>query len=1004
MKIIQTGKVLFICVLVTGSLLGAIPARSGLAEMDGVQSMPGGPPAVLRAGANINLHRTPPPAQALAAQRIQTATIQVNYLAAGATDFFGTTCLAWPTEARAAFSYAASVWETLITSSVPIVIHACWANLAAGILGYGGADNYYQGFSGAPFASTWYAAALANALHGSDLNPARPDMHLAYSQNFPWYYGADGNPSAAQYDLVSVVMHEIAHGLGFSGSMRWDDGIYNPAQGNAQECDGVAGHGCWGSGTGMPMIYDRFAEDSNGNGLTNTAIYANPSSALGTALTSGNLWFDGSNANAANGGNRVRLYAPATWQSGSSYAHLDEIFNGTQNALMTFSLDYGEANHNPGPVGLGILKDVGWTTSAPPQTGQNIVRNGGFDYDKAGWVANSGTHAGDGYGKNDVGYGVQIWPEYPNYYGYIWQELSLPTQTTTAALSFDYKFLPQAGAALGYFTARIVTDDATIAALVSITPANYPGATWQTTGALALNASQLAAVNAAHAAGQRVYALIDLYAQSLFVNVDNVAFNVTGTKAAPAWNGSIAFIGLDNDGYAKTVNRINPDGSNPQTLWTHPESGITNRLRDVAWKPDASELAFGSNHETLYSAFQSDVYGIHPDGSGLRRITNPPSRADLVAGGYSVGTVTGRVRNDYGSLTLLLLYIQGARDAVTVPADTRNAEASFTIPNVAALGGLQYAVLTWSDINDANCKYYAAAVVQVVPGQTVDVGTLSFNPATCSKFESEGITWKRDGAELAVDVITPRRFQAAGQAIGTELFSGPSTANLPAWSPVNDQVLYHYFSFDVGARGIYLTTAGGGTGTRLVNDEGAVWVGLAWLPDGSGFVYTLNSKLYHYHLATNASTLIADFYNENVSNPSVSPDGRYVVFQWQTGTANVHDLWILDRLKPVERWRLTNNGRSINPDWSRQSPAPPATRTPTPTSTASASPPATRTPTPTLTPLATHTSTPTPTASPPATHTPTPTATTGSGPTQTPTPTSTFVPGYHVYLPVVLKR
>ncbi len=910
------------------SLFGAMPVQPSSADAGNVQSMPGGPPAILRAGQNVNLHRTPPPVQALGQQRIQTATIQVVYLAAGATDFFGTTCLTWPAEAQAAFSYAASLWETLISSSVPIVIHACWANLPGGMLGYGGADNYYQGFTGAPAANTWYASALANALHGSDLNTTRPDMHLAYSQNFPWYYGTDGNPSGAQYDLVSVVLHEIAHGLGFSGSMRRDDGIVNPSQGNPQECDGVAGHGCWGGGTPYPIAYDRFAEDGGGNALINTGIYPNPSSALGTALTGGNVWFDGTHANAANGGNRVKLYAPATWQSGSSYAHLDEIFNGTQNALMTYSLDYGEANHNPGPIAMGILKDVGWTTGAPPQTGQDIIRNGGFDYDKAGWVTNAGTHVGNGYGKDGVGYGMQIWPEYSNnYYGFMWQELYLPTQTTAAALSLDYQFVPQAGAALGYFTARIVTWSGTIATPVYITTANYPGPTWQSTGALTLNAGQLAALNAAHAAGQRVYVLIDLYAQSLFVNVDNVVLNVTGSKATPTWAGSIAYIGLDNDGYAKTVNRINPDGSSPQTLWTHPQSGITNKIRDVAWKPDASELAFGSNHETLYSAFHSDGYGIRPDGSSLRRITNPPSRAALLGGGYPVGTVTGKVRNDYGSLVSLLLYIQGAQEAVSVPAYSLFSEVNFSVPNVAVLGGLQYVVFTWGAGSDVNCKYYAAAVVAPLAGQTVDVGTLSFNPATCSTYESEGITWKRDGAELAVDVITPRRFQASGQAIGSELFSGPSTANLPAWSPVNDQVLYHYFSFDVGTRGIYLTTAGGGTGARLVNDEGAVWVGMAWLPDGSGFVYTLDHKMYLYNLATNTSTLIADFYNEFISNPSVSPDGRYVVFEWQTGTANLHDLWILDRLNPTERWRLTTNGKGMNPDWSRQNPAPPPTCT-----------------------------------------------------------------------------
>lgn len=578
--------------------------------------------------------------------------------------------------------------------------------------------------------------------------------------------------------------------------------------------------------------------------------------------------------------------------------------------------------------GDGAMAYPSWTDTlaSVPITNEECIRNGGFDYDKAGWTTNLiGTHVGDGFGKNGAGYGMQIWPEFSNYYGFMWQELYLPTQTTAASLSFDYAFLPQSGPSLGYFSARVVTDTGTIATLVYVTPATYPGETWQSTGALAFGAGELAALNAAHAAGQHVYLLIDLNAQNLYVNVDNVSFIVDGNKTIPAWSGSIAYIGLDGSGYAKTVRRINPDGSTPQTVWTHPETGITNKMGDVAWKPDASELALGSNHESLYSAFQSDVYGVKPDGSGLRRITNPPSKAELLAGSYDTGTVIGKVRNDYGSLTTLLLYVQGAQEAVSVPAYSKYDEVSFTVPNVAVLDGLQYVVFTWSDGSHANCKEYTAAVLPMLPDQTIDVGTLGFNPATCSTFESQGITWKRDGAELAADVITPRKFQATGQAIGSDLFNGPLTANLPAWSPLNEQVLYHYWSLDAGTRGIYLTTDGGDTGARLVNDEGAVWVGLAWLPDGSGFVYTLDHKLYHYHLASAVITPIANFYNEYISNPSVSPDGRYVVFQWQTGVSNRHDLWILDRTNPVEMWQLTSDGQSTNPDWSRQDPPAPPT-------------------------------------------------------------------------------
>jgi hypothetical protein len=69
--------------------------------------------------------------------RIQSATITVNYLTGG---YMGESpCYPWPEDARAAFEYGASIWESLIDSSVSISINACWSELEEGILGSSGA-------------------------------------------------------------------------------------------------------------------------------------------------------------------------------------------------------------------------------------------------------------------------------------------------------------------------------------------------------------------------------------------------------------------------------------------------------------------------------------------------------------------------------------------------------------------------------------------------------------------------------------------------------------------------------------------------------------------------------------------------------------------------------------------------------------------------------------------------------------------------------------------------
>jgi hypothetical protein len=66
------------------------------------------------------------------------------------------------------------------------------------------------------------------------------------------------------------------------------------------------------------------------------------------------------------------MYAPGAWSSGSSYGHLDySTFAGTANSMMVYAISDGSANHNPGPVTKGLLKDLGWVL-AGETTGSTI--------------------------------------------------------------------------------------------------------------------------------------------------------------------------------------------------------------------------------------------------------------------------------------------------------------------------------------------------------------------------------------------------------------------------------------------------------------------------------------------------------------------------------------------------------------------------------------------------------------------------------------------------------
>lgn len=315
------------------------------------KTMTGGMPVVVFADptppeGQKSINYTPSPQAASQTPDSPDTSFSINYLASGDSDPWGASCDSFPAEARAAFDYAATIWNDILDSDVPITINACWSDLGSPyVLGYSGGAPLHKDFANAPRSDVWYDGSLANALAGADLYPSHPDMHITYNSGFSWYYGTDGNTPLNQYDLVTVVLHEIAHGLNFAGS------VYQSG-----------GTAYWGH-SGLPYTYDVFMEDGSGTALT---TYISGSQAFTSLTTSNDLWFDAPKSKEANGGSRVKMYAPSTWSGGSSYAHLDyNTFSGTSNRLMVYAISNGLATHDPGEVTKGLLEDIGWPMNTP---------------------------------------------------------------------------------------------------------------------------------------------------------------------------------------------------------------------------------------------------------------------------------------------------------------------------------------------------------------------------------------------------------------------------------------------------------------------------------------------------------------------------------------------------------------------------------------------------------------------------------------------------------------
>ncbi len=119
-----------------------------------------------------------------------------------------------------AFQHAADLWGQTIDSPAPIFVIAQFTSLGANVLGSAGATFIFRDFGGAglypgaEFPGTWYGSALADKRAGVDLNPGYADIVANFSSDFDFYLGLDAN-HGPQVDLVTVVLHELGHGLNF---------------------------------------------------------------------------------------------------------------------------------------------------------------------------------------------------------------------------------------------------------------------------------------------------------------------------------------------------------------------------------------------------------------------------------------------------------------------------------------------------------------------------------------------------------------------------------------------------------------------------------------------------------------------------------------------------------------------------------------------------------------------------------------------------------------------
>lgn len=269
------------------------------------------------------------------------------------------------------FNAAAAIWAGKLTSSQTIKIEASFAALpctaSQGVLGSAGADSFVTLGNGAD--ERFFPIALAESITGNNLNGSDNEIVATFNAtidqnnasclgNTRWYYGLTGPAPNGTIAVFPTLLHELGHGLGFLT-------LVCSTPGGCTETSPTTPNG--GYFFGIPDIWSEFLRDNSGANtywvdmsdaqrvasFTDDPLLVWDGPALNARIAA--LGLGGSQVNES----RLRMYAPATFEPGSSLSHF--TVDATPNLLMEPSLTddlFGDTDLTD-----CLFDDIGWVQS-----------------------------------------------------------------------------------------------------------------------------------------------------------------------------------------------------------------------------------------------------------------------------------------------------------------------------------------------------------------------------------------------------------------------------------------------------------------------------------------------------------------------------------------------------------------------------------------------------------------------------------------------------------------
>ena len=230
-------------------------------------------------------------------------------------------------------------------------------NQFGGVLGAAGADAFFANFGGGQN-NVWYHSVVADHVSQGDIDPGFPDISATFNSDVDeefclgsrgWYNGFDGN-AGNDIDLLSVVIHEVGHGMGFSTVVDLASGAKPSGRDDIymQNLENAAtGESYPQMSNGERVTASTSIDDLQWTGANVTSFVADR-----TALVFGDFLVAGFDP----GTNQIEMYAPFPQEPGSSVSHYSTAVS--PNEIMEPSLT--QPIHNLA-LTVALMEDIGWT-------------------------------------------------------------------------------------------------------------------------------------------------------------------------------------------------------------------------------------------------------------------------------------------------------------------------------------------------------------------------------------------------------------------------------------------------------------------------------------------------------------------------------------------------------------------------------------------------------------------------------------------------------------------